>query len=106
MVSNVGAVTAPSDVLNHRPTHRLGEGERPDPDHPTELQQEYDWDSPKWAWDGVSGGATVAERIRHGAGRLRLGCVRAKVFNVSGLVHDLPWARNRPLLPQRVHSTS
>ena len=64
------------------------------------FQQDYDWDSPKWTWDGLgAGNGTRAARIKRmgtragSAERMAAGlwkyCQKAEVFNVSSKLPGL-----------------
>ena len=53
------------------------------------FMQAYDWDSPKWAWDGaIRGNGTQRKK----SGDWKMECKRRKVDYVSGLMHRLPGA--------------
>ena len=66
----------------------------------------YDWDSPKWAWDGVTPrNETASGRSRKNNGILRVGC-RAHTINPSGADYRLPLTRNGRMLNQSVPATA
>lgn len=66
----------------------------------------YDWDSPKWAWDGMlRRNETVSGQSRKNDGILRRGC-RARTMNLNGLKHRLPLMRNGRMLNQSVPATA
>ena len=66
----------------------------------------YDWDSPKWAWDGMrqQRNRTASGRSIKNNGTL-MGC-RAQTMNPNGADHRLPLMRNGPMLNQSVTATA
>lgn len=66
----------------------------------------YDWDSPKWAWDGtIRRNVTASGRSMKNNGVLRMGC-RAHTMNPHGATHRLPLMRNGRMLNQSVGATA
>ncbi|KAL8737596.1 MAG: hypothetical protein Q9181_001538 [Wetmoreana brouardii] len=66
----------------------------------------YDWDSPKWAWDGmIRRNETASGRSIKNNGILRMGC-RAQTMNLNGADHRLPLMRNGRMLNQSVPATA
>ena len=64
----------------------------------------YDWDSPKWAWDGtVRKTETTTERSGKDNGILRMGC-RTQAMNLQGVGPTLPFIMDG--LNQSGHATS
>ncbi|KAL8812471.1 MAG: hypothetical protein Q9223_000990 [Gallowayella weberi] len=64
----------------------------------------YDWDSPKWAWDGtVRINETRKEQLRNSGGVPRMGC-KAQAMRRNGL--RLPHIGNGHMINQSVHAIS
>ena len=82
-------------------------GPRPSEEQDVRIHTDYDWDSPKWAWDGLVRGLDVqTARLRQSVGKLGISCKRLPVVDISALVNRLPWVRNRPALAQNDVATS
>ncbi|KAL8871124.1 MAG: hypothetical protein Q9174_002978 [Haloplaca sp. 1 TL-2023] len=82
-------------------------GNKPGEGESVRIHTDYDWDSPKWAWDGLARGIDVqTARLRQSIGRLGRTCKQRPVVDISALVDRLPWARNRPALAQDNVATS
>ena len=65
----------------------------------------YDWDSPKWAWDGTTPrNETASGRSRKNNGKLRM--CRAPTWNPNGAVQRLPLMWNGRMLNQSVPATA
>ena len=66
----------------------------------------YDWDSPKWAWDGtLRRNGTASGRSRKNNGILRTRC-RAQTMSLNGVDHRLPLIRNGRMLNQSGPATA
>ena len=66
----------------------------------------YDWDSPKWAWDGMIGrNETASGWSIKNDGILRMEC-RAQTMKPNGADHRLPLMRNGRMLNQSVSATA
>ncbi|KAL9593563.1 MAG: hypothetical protein Q9219_007492 [cf. Caloplaca sp. 3 TL-2023] len=76
----------------------------PRPKENIKFSVHYDWDSPKWAWDGtVPGVEAKIERLRNSKGVPRVGC-KTQAMRQNGL--RLPFFGNGHALNHSVHATS
>ena len=66
----------------------------------------YDWDGPKWAWDGLMRrNETASGRSMRNNGILRMGC-RTQTTNPNGADYRLPLMRNGRMLNLSVPATA
>ena len=66
----------------------------------------YDWDSPKWAWDGIiRRNQTASDRSIKNNGTSRMRC-RAHTMNTNGVDHRLPLMGNGRMLNHSVLATA